>query len=408
VLLVLYLNPLVNIPVPCLGARVDVTRVNKGAVRASLVPVEGGLEIDADIADIDVGVKIAYDVGCDPGVAEPSVTASGFRIFGVLRLSVDADGRVAVDARETQALFEGFRINSSLLPAAVTDLVQGPIGAALATVVADQVAQQLPSLIGEMLGGKDRVFEIEAETVTIGVRPTTMVFDATGSKIVADTRVFVHGAPGSVFVSSPKPRPTFAATAGQSIHIGIADDAINQILSSLWGAGILDQTFVVDAASSYAGVGVLFDRVEIALRLPPVVTAMPDGAGLEVAIGDVECHFIKARPGEPVKTVTRLSMAAKTTVTATVKDSKVALVSGEPTVWLDVLSDGVSGSNPLNQESVRTLGSFAAKNLVGFVTDMVGELPIPAVEGMTIVDARATTGERDGGYLVVSGNVAVR
>jgi hypothetical protein len=211
-----------------------------------------------------------------------------------------------------------------------------------------------------------------------------------------------------VFVSSPRPRPTFAATAGQSIHIGIADDAINQILSSLWGAGILDQTFVVDAASNYAGVGVLFDRVEIALRLPPVVTAMPDGAGLEVAIGDVECHFIKARPGEPVKTVTRLSMAAKTTVTATVKDSKVALVSGEPTVWLDVLSDGVSGSNPLNQESVRTLGSFAAKNLVGFVTDMVGELPIPAVEGMTIVDARATTGERDGGYLVVSGNVAVR
>ena len=406
--LVMDLNPIVNIPVPCLGARVDVTRVGKGAVSASLVPVDGGLEIDASIRDIDVGVKVAYDVGCDPGVAEPSVTASAFRIHGVLKLSVDADGKVAIDARQTEAYFEGFRIDSAVLPREVTDFLQGPIGAALATVVADQVAAQLPELVGEMLGGKDRVFEVAAETVTIGVRPTTMQFDATGSRIVADTRVFLHGAPGSVFLSSPKPRPSFATTPSKSIHLGIADDAMNQILSSVWGAGVLDQTFVVDTASSYAGVGVLFDRVELALRLPPVLTAMPDGGGLQIAVGDVECHFIKARPGEPLKTVTRLSMSAETRVTATVKDNRIALVATEPVVWLDVLSDGVSGSNPLNQESVRQLGSFAARNLVGMVTDMVGELPIPAVEGMTIVDAQATTGESSGGYLMVSGNVAVK
>jgi hypothetical protein len=259
-----------------------------------------------------------------------------------------------------------------------------------------------------MLGGKDRVFEIEAATVTIGMRPTTMEFTPAGSKIVIDTRVFVHGAPGSVFVSSPKPRPSFLGMPQKAIHIGIADDAINQVLSSVWGAGILDQTFVVDDPTSYGAVGVLFDRVEIALRLPPTVTAMPGGAGLQIAIGDVECHFIKARPGEPVKTVTRLSMSADTTVTATVRDNKVSLVASEPTVWLDVLADGVSGSNPLNQEAVRTLGSFAAKNLVGLVTEMVSELPIPAVEGMTIIDAQATTGETAGGYLMVSGNVAVR
>jgi hypothetical protein len=346
-------------------------------------------------------------VGCDPGTAEPSAAASKFRIAGVLKLSVDGDGLVVVDASQTTAWFEGFRLDTTFLPTAVTDFVQGPIGAALATVVADQVGKQLPVLLGDLLGGKDRVFDISAETVTIGMRPTTMEFSATGSKIVIDTRVFVHGAPGSVFLSSPKPRPSFLGMPQKSIHIGIADDAMNQILSSVWGAGVLDQTFVVTDASSYGSVGVLFDRVELALRLPPTVTAMPGGAGLQVALGDVECHFIKARPGEPVKTVTRLSMSAETTLTATVKDNKVSLVATEPTVWLDVLTDGVSGSNPLNQEAVRTLGSFAAKNLIGLVTDMVSELPIPAVEGMTIVDAQATTGESAGGYLMVSGNVAV-
>jgi len=59
-------------------------------------------------------------------------------------------------------------------------------------------------------------------------------------------------------------------------------------------------------------------------------------------------------------------------------------------------------------EAVRQLGSFAAKNLVGFVSDAAAKVPIPAVEGMTIVDAQVTTGEAAGGYLVVTGNVAVR
>jgi hypothetical protein len=139
-----------------------------------------------------------------------------------------------------------------------------------------------------------------------------------------------------------------------------------------------------------------------------VVSALPNGAGLEIAAGDVECHFIRVEPGQPVRTVTRLSLSVRATVSASVRDNRISLVAGEPVVHLDVLSDGVSGSNPLNQESVRQLGSFAAKNLMGFVSDAAAKVPIPAVEGMTIVDALVTTGEQAGGYLVVTGNVAVR
>jgi hypothetical protein len=222
-------------------------------------------------------------------------------------------------------------------------------------------------------------------------------------------RLYLQGAPGSVFLSSPGTRPAFAGGPAKSIRLGVADDAMNQMLASLWGAGIMDRSFdVAGQGGSVAALQSLFDRVELAMRLPPVVTALPNGGGLRITVGDVECLFIRARPGEPVKTVTRLSLSVEATVSASVADNHLALVAGEPTVYLDVLTDGVSGSNPLNQEVVKQLASFAAKNLVGLVSDAAAKVPIPAVEGMTIVDAQVSTGEASGGYLVVSGNVAVR
>jgi hypothetical protein len=402
------MNPIVDLPVPCLGARVDVERVRKGAVKITLVPVDGGLDVYAEVGSIDVGLKVAYDVGCEKGVAYPSVTATKFALAGRFGMATDAEGQLALDTSETEAWFEGFRLNSTLLPGEVTDLVEEPIGAVLAHLVSEEVQKQVPQLLGGLLTGKDHVLDIEAQTVTIAVKPTSVYFDAAGGRIALDTKVVVHGAPGSVYPASAAPRPTVAHVSGKSIQVGGADDAMNQVLASLWGAGIFNLTFSVDQAGSYAGLGVLFDRVEVAPRLPPVVTALPSGGGLRVALGDVEAHFIKARPGEPVKTVTRLSVSVETTVTATVRENRVTLVAAEPVVWLDVLADGVTGANPFNQESVRQLGSFAAKNLVDFVVQMAGEVPIPAVEGMTIIDAHATTGEAAGGYMVVTGNVAVR
>src|SRR5205823_2850379 len=142
--------------------------------------------------------------------------------------------------------------------------------------------------------------------------------------------------------------------------------------------------------------GVLFDRVGLSMRLPPVVSALP--GGVQIAAGDVECAFYKKG-----QVVTRLSMSAQTTLAAAIVGNKLSLTASDPVVWLDVLSDGVSGTNPLDYAIVRQLGSFAARNLVGFVTSLVGKLPIPSVDGIAIANAQVTTG--GGGYLLVSGDL---
>src|SRR5262249_5531769 len=234
------------------------------------------------------------------------------------------------------------------------------------------------------------------QELSITLRPTALAVDAGGLTVTLDSRIFVPGDTGIVFLESAEHKPSLDGLAGKAIRMGLADNGINQVLASLWGVGLLDQSFPVTDAGNYAGIGVLFDRVGLSMRLPPVVSALP--GGVQIAAGDVECAFYKNG-----QVVTRLSMSAQTTLSAAIVGNKLTLTATDPVVWLDVLSDGVSRTNPLDTSVVRQLGSFAASNMVGFVTSLVSKLPIPNVEGIAIANAQVTTG--GGGYLLVSGDL---
>ncbi len=378
------LNPIVDLPVPCLGARVDISRVAKGRVRMAITPVAGGLALDGELDDIAVGLHVAYDVGCDPGTGDITMTASAFKIAGTLGVTIGADGKVAIDTSAATTSFQGFNLETDVLPRAVTDFTEAPLGAALAAVVAAEVEQQVPALLERLIGG-DTLVPVLDQELSITLRPTALALDAGGLAVTLDSRIY---APAET-------RPSLDGLPGKAFRMGLGDNAINQVLASLWGVGLLDRSFPVTDAGDYGGIGVLFDRVEISMRLPPVVSALP--AGVHIAAGDVECTFYKAE-----RVVTRLSMSAETTVTAAIRDNRLALTAGNPVVWLDVLSDGVSGANPFDTASVRQLGSFAAKNLVGLVADLVAKVPIPSVDGIAIANAQVTTAA---GYLLVAGDL---
>jgi hypothetical protein len=389
------LNPIVNIPVPCLGARVDITRFDKGKIKMNVVPVEGGLALDGEIDDIEVGLHVDYDLACDQGSGDVLMTATSFTISGVLALKLGADGKVAVDTSGTTSVFHGFNLETDVLPQGVTDFIENPVGAALGPIVAIVIQDQVPPLLEKLIGGETRVPVLDQE-LAITLRPTALSVDTGGLTVTLDSRIFVPGDNGIVFLESAEQKPSLDGLPGMAIRMGLADNAINQVLASLWGVGLLDQTFNVTDAGNYAGIGVLFDRVELGMRLPPVVSAQ--AGGVKIAAGDVECTFYK---GNDV--VTRLSMSAETSLTAGIAGNKLSLTATDPVVWLDVLSDGVSGANPLDTSVVRQLGSFAAQNLVGFVTGLIGKLPIPSVDGVAIANAQVTTG--GGGYLLVSGDL---
>ncbi len=394
-------NPLVDLPVPCLGARIDLTRLDKGAVRLAVVPVDGGLEIDAEVDDLVATVRVAYDVGCKTGTADVTASARRFGLRGTLRLSIDERGELAVDASGTEARLEGFELDTRLLPARLVDFIEQPLGDTLAAVVSDVIRDRIPPLILDGLAGGTRLAGDRAQRLHIALRPTALHLDARRLGLTVTSSLYVEGGPATTYLASPAPAPRLDTT--RVAAVGRADDTLNQLLSSLWSAGVFERELPV-AGLGGGGLGggltTLFDNVELSLRLPPVLTAHPGRRGLELALGDAECHFTKKG-----KSVGRVSLSARVLVTVRVVDDRLTLVPAEPQVFLDVMH----GERPdlFTYENVQVLGDFLSDNLVALVSDMAGDVPLPATSGLSVDDVVLGSAPEDG-YIVVSGEVGAR
>jgi hypothetical protein len=397
-------NPVVDVGVSCLKARVDVTKVQKGAADIELTPIAGGLDLWASVADVTVTVHVKYSALCDDGEADITVHADHFTAAGTLGLGIiDLTGAVSVDVSDTTASFDGFTIDQDLLPDDVASLLRGPLAAALAGAVAHELETQVPGVLADLFTNlaKADPFTIGGKTVHVGVWPKALAFTPDGGEIALDSNVYVDniGGTGLVYLSNPRAAPTFAGDAEDgAFRVAVADDAANQLLASLWAAGIFDQSLPVGQGDAPAG---LFDRVELKLALPPIVAALPAGGGVRVTAGDVLCTFL--RGGE---VVTKLAVSADAVLAGELTaDNRLHLVSKSPSVWLDVLEDGVNGANPLAKGQVAELGSFVGTNLVTVIGDYLGKVPIPTLSAGKIAGAAITTGDADGGYVLVSGRL---
>jgi len=393
---VMALNPIVDIPIDCLGAKVAITKVTKGKVTVSVVPDNDGLSFNGEIDGIEVDLHVDYDLACDKGSADVKVTANAFHVGGILAVSLDAAGAVTVNVSQESASFDGFKLDTSVLPDGIDNLIGTPLGTALSGIIADLVDAQVPGLLSKLIGGEQRI-DVDGQTLSVTLTPTALHVDAGGLDVALDSKVYMPGDNGIEFLVDTATAPPLDTS--KPFRAALADNALNQVLTALWGVGLMDQTFTVDAGS-YAGLGKIFDHVELALRLPPVITALPANGGLAIAVGDVECKFLLGD-----KVVTRLAMSAQTALTTSIAANKLSMVAGDPVVWLDFLSDGVAGANPFDNDDVQQLGSFAAKNLVGVLTSYIGKVPLPSVDGISIMNAQVTTGPTTGGYVMVTADL---
>src|SRR5215470_6321572 len=98
------LNPLVDLPIPCFSIRVDVTEARKGKVTVGLAADPDGLAVDAEVDALEVGLHVGYELACDGGEADVTLSAGAFHLTGILGLAVD-DGHVAMTADQTSARF---------------------------------------------------------------------------------------------------------------------------------------------------------------------------------------------------------------------------------------------------------------------------------------------------------------
>jgi hypothetical protein len=230
--------------------------------------------------------------------------------------------------------------------------------------------------------------------IDVSVKPSKLDFSSAGAVIELNTSIRAHGDSGKfAFVDNVVP----AMDLSHGFSLAVADDAANQALASMWSAKGLDDTIDLKNGS-YGDVGTLYDSVEIGTLAPPFVDASNTANGLVLTIGDLMATF---RNGASVATEAAINAQVGLKVVPNA-DGTLRFDVGQPTVYVDVLDQGVDGANQLSNAQFEAITSFALARVISVGSASIGTIPLPAIGGVGVTDLAISP---QTGYLVVAGDV---
>jgi hypothetical protein len=264
------------------------------------------------------------------------------------------------------------------------------------------VPSMAASFLADLTGSSLQV-EVLGKMMTISVTPTLAQFDTNGGVIAMDTDIRVMDAEGG-YVFTPRPMPSAGAlgAAGQGFRIALADDAVNQVLASLHASGALEFSMPLGDGGAGSALGALADRLDIHMPLPPMVRADVSDGKVDVVVGDLIAEIVdESDSGDSV--VTKVAISGRLELSPGIVGGRLVMQTSAPELWVDVLTDGVTGTNPLAYDQVEVLASAAIKNMAGLVDGFLANIPIPVFGGTAVGDTRF---EPEDGYVIIGGSLS--
>jgi hypothetical protein len=400
-------NPVVDKGGSCLGVELDVDSINKGATDIRLSPMGGGVQVTLSVADLDVDMTASYDVACLGSSAGVDLDATKFTITGMMSIDLTQGGNLDFSLVNTAASFEGFSLDVGVIPSSVVEFFVSDIDQIIADIIAEQVEDMVPSLAASFLDGltsSSLEVEVLGKMMSVSITPTLAQFDTSGGIIALDTDIRVMGAEGGyVFTPRPMPSPAALAGAGQGFRVALADDALNQLLTSLHAAGALEFSMALgEEGSPGSALGAIADRLDIHMALPPMVRADVSNGKVDVVIGDLIAEIID-ESGSGDSVVTKVAISGRLELSPGISGGRLVMKTAAPELWVDVLTDGVTGTNPLAYDQVEVLASAAVKNMAGLVDGFFANIPIPVFGGTAVGETRF---EPEDGYVIIGGSLS--
>jgi hypothetical protein len=376
----------------CLYVQGSVTSMTIGNTAISLVPQTGGLALDAELTNVNVGMHLDYAAACISGSRDITIAATQISVKGNLAIGV-ASGQFAISLDSPNVTVTGFDAELGGLTGDIVDLLDlndafGPlIGWATEKFVVPMINTELDGL------NQTKTISVLNSMVDVSVTPSAITFTNDGGIVELDTSIRAHGDSGA-FVDVTNTAPAMDLSHG--FQLAVAANAANQALTSMWSAQALSDTLNL-ANGSYGDIGTLYDSVNISAAAPPYVDAS-SGNGLVLTIGDLMGTFMN---GEV--TTTQIAINAQVDVTvATQTDGSLQLEVGQPTTYVDILSQGVSGANELSNAQFEALTSFALARIIAIGSGSLGAIPLPSIGGVGVQNVSIAP---QTGYLVVDGTV---
>jgi hypothetical protein len=389
------MNPVVNAGAPdgpdCLYGQAHIKSMDVGTADIVMAPQNGGIFMSAELRNVKVGMHLQWAVACADGSRDITISASKISVQGLLKVGV-AGRNFDISLQNQNVDITGFDLDLGGVPGTIVDMLH--LDSAMGPILGFATERFVVPMLNKTLAGLNEVKTVElfGKQVDVDVKPQSVTFTREGGTVLLNTTMRAKNDTGTfVYVSNTTP----IMDMSHGFQLAVADDAANQLLTSLWSAKGIDMTLDLKTGS-YGTVGQLYDSVQLEAKVPPFVDA--SGEKLMLTVGDMVASF---KLGGTVETAVAINAEVALEV---INDADGALRFdvGDPTVYVDILDQGVEGANVLSNSEFEEIISFALSRVVAVGAGTVGAVPLPAFGGVAVTSLSI---EEQFGYLVVAGEV---
>jgi hypothetical protein len=398
--LVAPMNPVVNYGAPegpdCLFAQARIGALDVTGATIALVPKQGALDVTIVLNGLNVPMTTDYAVACVNGHGNISATADKVSIAATITLGVNK-GDFDIKLTNPDVTFTNLRINTGGLAGKVISMLQ--IDRAIGPILGFAAERFVAPALNKSLAGLNNTKQVDVlgKKLDISIKPAAIDVDVDGAMIRLDTKFRMQGdaaGKGFVYMANRDPNMSSAGFA-----MAIADDSLNQLFGSVWGAGALNQKIDL-TTGNYGTAGNLFSHIEINASLPPTVDANGDGS-LKVVIGDLMAKFTDKESATVTAAAINGEIKLKVETTAT---GELRLAVDTPDIVVDVLDsvEGVEGTNALSNDQFEALLSFGLSRGTAIAAGSLGTIALPSFGGIALKDVKVAS---TGGFAMVSGKL---
>jgi hypothetical protein len=327
-----------------------------------------------------------------------------------------SSSRVHVDIYNVDADTSGFDFDWDSWIWDVIDFFGFDIDSLIASLVEstieDTISNEVPAMLEDALGSLELATDLEFEG-------NSYAFDAVPYQLGCDEDGITLGLStyftANTWVSSVSPLgslyggyspPSYATSPG--MYLGVSDDFLNQAMLALWGGGLLDMHMGGDDLGlAVEDLELIFPEmtelnIETRALLPPVVLPGSGASLLDLQIGDLELSMY----GGPVAEE-NLMLRAYVSVFAGMdvdvdSDLTLSMELSDIEVAFDVTHPA---GNTLGAEDTEDLLYALIPLFLPLLTDALGEIPMPEIDGFSLENITIGTGGGSSGYLTLGGDL---
>jgi len=384
------LQPMANLGDSLANLKLSVTKLTLTDAKFRLVPVDGGLELTAEIAGLSVAANAAYGGTLVPdGTTAVTITADQMTIAGTLVVTPAGTAGFVTTIASPTVRATNLQLKASGLAGTILDLLNRNLDSTIQKVTTRSAELALQPLLNEALGalaGPQR-FDVLGKKVDLQASPSAITFTRAGALVTINLLAKIEGSESSPgFIFTPNGAP--AMTVGNGIQLGLADDLVNELLAEVHALDLLDLRLEQDFG--------VFDRADIKLTMPPMISASSDGA-LRLVLGDMIASFSKQ--DKPL-----ISAAINAQVDLEVlrgsKPQEIALQFGKVHLFVNVLDP--TSNDPLGSDDVTGAATAGINLQLDSLKQFLITVPVPSVAGVSLDNLSVRA---DSGYVMVSGQI---